>query len=207
MKTILCFGDSNTWGYNPVSCDRFPAESRWPGVLKATLGDGWTVIPEGLNGRTTVWEDPIEEYKNGKSYLYPCLESHKPLDLVVILLGTNDLKFRFHVGASDIADSAGRLAEIVRSSTAGPGGKAPRVLVLAPPPILETGPFVEMFKGGADKSANFRKEFERMGKQKNIDILFVEDVASSSPVDGIHLSAEGQAAIGRAVAAKAREMV
>ncbi|MCW5845462.1 MAG: hypothetical protein KIT77_29690, partial [Caldilinea sp.] len=103
MKRILCFGDSNTWGYDPVSQDRYARNARWPGVLRQQIGAGYEVIEEGLNGRTTVWNDPIEGYKNGRDYLIPCLETHRPLDLVIILLGTNDLKKRFSLSAYDIA--------------------------------------------------------------------------------------------------------
>ena len=97
MKTILCYGDSNTWGYNPATTERSSRDERWTGILRRELDDGYLVIEEGLNGRTTVWDDPIEGYKNGKEYLIPCLETHKPLDLVIIMLGTNDLKVRFSV--------------------------------------------------------------------------------------------------------------
>jgi lysophospholipase L1-like esterase len=92
MKAILCYGDSNTWGYDPVTKGRFPRDMRWTGVLRQSLGDDYLVIEEGLNGRTTVWDDPIEGYKNGAAYLVPCLTTHRPLDLVIIMLGTNDLK-------------------------------------------------------------------------------------------------------------------
>jgi len=87
-KTIVCFGDSNTWGFDPASGERFPADVRWPGVLRAQLGGGYQVIEEGLNGRTTTVDDPLQPHRNGLTYLPPCLESHKPLDLVTIMLGT-----------------------------------------------------------------------------------------------------------------------
>ncbi len=104
MKKILCYGDSNTWGHIPVTGGRYGDDVRWTGVLQAALGEGYRVIEEGLNGRTTVHDDPIEGvYKNGKHYLIPCLESHRPLDLVIMMLGTNDLKMRFSLPPSDIA--------------------------------------------------------------------------------------------------------
>ena len=84
MKTILCFGDSNTWGYNPSNQQRFGQDVRWTGVLQNKLGVGFRIIEEGLNGRTTVWDDPIEGFKNGMNYLIPCMESHKPFDLITI---------------------------------------------------------------------------------------------------------------------------
>src|SRR5210317_1873174 len=113
MQTILCYGDSNTWGYNPSSQQRFSPEERWTGVLQKELGMGYRIIEEGLNGRTTVWDDPIEGFKNGMSYLIPCIESHKPINLITIMLGTNDLKIHFSVSAHDIAESVGVLIEHV----------------------------------------------------------------------------------------------
>ncbi len=93
MKTVLCYGDSNTWGSDPETGERFAPEVRWPGVMARELGDGFHVIEEGLPGRTTLREDPIEgSYKDGRAYLTPCLESHRPIDLVTIMLGTNDLR-------------------------------------------------------------------------------------------------------------------
>ena len=95
MKTILCYGDSNTWGLNPETLTRYAPDVRWPGILKQELGSDYAIIEEGLSGRTTVWDDPLEGYKNGKTYLSPCLNSHKPLDLVIIMLGTNGNFQRF----------------------------------------------------------------------------------------------------------------
>ncbi|MGA2640810.1 MAG: GDSL-type esterase/lipase family protein, partial [Spirochaetia bacterium] len=109
MREILCFGDSNTWGYDPVTQGRFPGDVRWTGVLQAALGPGFRVIEEGLNGRTTVWEDPVEGDKMGKRHLPPCLESQAPLDLVVLMLGTNDTKERYSAPPADIAAGVGVL--------------------------------------------------------------------------------------------------
>ncbi|MEZ4556101.1 MAG: GDSL-type esterase/lipase family protein [Caldilineaceae bacterium] len=145
MKTILCFGDSNTWGSDPAGGPRFDLHTRWPGVLRDQLGDGYWVIEEGQRGRTTVWDDPIEGYKNGKDYLIPCLYSHQPLDLVIILLGTNDLKMRFSVPAFDIANSAGVLVDVVQKSDAGRDNAPPPVLLIAPPPVAKLTGFAQMF--------------------------------------------------------------
>ncbi|HEY9054956.1 MAG TPA: GDSL-type esterase/lipase family protein, partial [Rectinemataceae bacterium] len=131
MKTVLCFGDSNTWGYDPRTTERYSPEHRWPEVLKATLQElhpgQFEVIAEGQNGRTTVWDDPLG-FKRGSDYLLPCLESHKPVDLLVIMLGTNDLKHRFGLSAYDVAKGLGRLVELARGCEFGPGSKAPKVL-------------------------------------------------------------------------------
>jgi lysophospholipase L1-like esterase len=213
MKTILCYGDSNTWGYNPSTGGRYPRDARWPGVLRKELGEGYLVIEEGLNGRTTVWDDPIEGYKNGKTYIIPCLETHKPLDFVIIMLGTNDLKMRFSVSAYDIASGAGVLVQTVQKSETGPGGSAPQVLLLAPPPVAFgraasalTG-FAEMFKGAEKKSRRFAEHYARVAQERGCVFLDAGQVIVSSDLDGIHLEASEHKKLGGAVAAKVRELL
>ena len=127
VKTIMCYGDSNTWGCIPLTGPqpprRYGPAQRWPGVLRRELGDGYWIVEEGLNGRTTVWDDPLEPFRSGKELLVPCLMTHQPIDLVIVMLGTNDLKGRFGVGARDIAAGAGLLLDIVRASDCGPGDR------------------------------------------------------------------------------------
>ena len=155
MKTILCYGDSNTWGYEPATKERYSRAERWTGILQRELGAGYYVVEEGLNGRTTVWDDPIEGYKNGKEQLIPCLTSHKPIDLVTIMLGTNDLKRRFSLGAYDIAEGAGVLVNIVQKSDCGPQEGAPKVLLMAPPPVAKLTEYAEMLKLLSSNRADF----------------------------------------------------
>jgi lysophospholipase L1-like esterase len=99
VKTILCYGDSNTWGCIPLTGPqpprRYGPARRWPGVLRRELGDGYWIVEEGLNGRTTVWDDPLEPFRSGKELLVPCLMTHEPIDLVIVMLGTNDLRSRY----------------------------------------------------------------------------------------------------------------
>jgi lysophospholipase L1-like esterase len=207
VKTVLCYGDSNTWGYDPATQTRYPREVRWPGVLRRELGEGYLVIEEGLNGRTTVWDDPIEGYKNGKSYLIPCLETHKPIDLVIILLGTNDLKVRFSVSAFDIANGAGVLVDVVQKSAAGPGDTAPQVLLLAPPPIARLSGFAEMFDGARPKSRRFAAHYGRVAQEKGCAFLDTSQAIVSSNLDGIHLEAGEHEKLGAAVAEKVRTLL
>ena len=136
MKRILCFGDSNTWGYDPETDERYDNKTRWPCVMANALGNEYEIVEEGMNGRTTVWDDPVDGLMSGLKYLEPCLLSHKPLDLVIVMLGTNDLKDRFCVSAYEIAKSAGRLVKMIQASDAGLKGLAPEVLLIAPPPIV-----------------------------------------------------------------------
>ena len=203
----MCYGDSNTWGYDPVTGERLGREERWPGVLSRELGEGYAVIEEGLNGRTTVWDDPIDAYRNGREYLVPCLESHAPLDLVVIALGVNDLKARIGVSASDIADGAGALVETVGRSATGPDGGAPQVLLLAPPPVGELGDSAEMFEGAPEKSRGFSKHYARVADKYACGLLDLGTIVSVSTVDGIHFEASEHEKIGREVGARAKEML
>jgi lysophospholipase L1-like esterase len=209
MKTILCYGDSNTWGYDASTGGRFPPETRWPKVLQRELGDGYKVIAEGLNGRTTVWPDPVEgEYKSGKSYLTACLESHHPLDLVVIMLGTNDLKHRFGQSAWDIARGAATLAEIVMGSVFGPDGLGPKVLLIAPPPtVIGDGPFAPMFAGADEKSRDLGKHYGALTTELGCAFLDAGKVIVSTKLDGIHLDASEQVKLGNAVAGEVKHIL
>jgi lysophospholipase L1-like esterase len=206
MKTVLCFGDSNTWGAKPMTSidviERFDRDERWPGVLGRVLGKEYEIIAEGLNGRTTVWEDPIEGYKKGSDYLIPCLDTHQPLDLVIIMLGTNDLKVRHSVTPQDIALSAGVLVGMVqRHPVQVAGGNIPKVLLIAPPPMHPDPPdfIAEMFAGGYQKSLNFAKHFSRVANAYDCAFLDAREVISSSPVDGIHLGRGEHEKLGQAV--------
>lgn len=212
MKTILCFGDSNTWGAQPMtnldSAQRYGPDVRWGSVLRTTLGEGYWVVEEGLNGRTTVWADAVEgEYKSGKSYLPACLESHAPLDLVAIMLGTNDLKNRFGLSAWDIAASAGVLVQMVQSSRFGPNLAAPRVLLICPPPVARLTLFAEMFAGATEKSRELARCYSSIAARYHCDFLDAGASIVSSDVDGIHLEPDQQRRLGLVVAEKVRAIL
>jgi lysophospholipase L1-like esterase len=207
VTNVLCYGDSNTWGSTPGSGERYPRDVRWTGVLRSELGPGHHVIEEGLPGRTTVWDDPIEGHKNGLTYLPPCLASHQPLDLVVLMLGTNDLKQRFSLSAFDIAQGAGVLARVVLSSAVGPGGRPPQLLLLAPPPLSTVSVYAELFTGGREKSRGFAHRFAEVAEELGCDLLDTGTIIASSPIDGVHFEADDHRTLGRAVAARAKEIL
>ena len=207
VKTILCYGDSNTWGYDPASKGRLGIDARWTGVLARELGTAYRVLEEGLNGRTTVWDDPIEGYKNGREQLVPCLESQRPFDLLTLMLGTNDLKMRFSVSAFDIAKSVGKLIEIAQQSNAGPDGQAPQVLLLAPPPVAKLTEFAEMFAGAEEKLRRLGPHYRRVAEEMGCHFLDTSSVIVSSDLDGIHFEAAEHAKLGAVVAAKIREIL
>jgi lysophospholipase L1-like esterase len=187
---------------------RYSREERWPGVLGRELGAEYEVIEEGCPGRTTVWDDPIEGDMNGKTHLPHILYSHQPLDLVTIMLGTNDLKARFDKRASDIALAAGTLVDMVRGQFF-MVGKTPQVLLIAPPPVPVDVPeiFREMFWGAGEKSSAFGRFYRQVAEQRGCGFLDAGQVIAASRVDGIHLDVEAHTKLGHAVAQHVREML
>lgn len=214
MRTILCFGDSNTHGTQPMpdldGAGRFGHEARWPSVMAHKLGVGFEVIAEGQPGRTTVLDDPMEgEHRSGIRVLPSLLESHKPLDMVILMLGTNDLKNCFHVSAADIAFFLDRLVRVIQGAGAGVDGSgtggAPAVLVVAPPPILEAGCLEEMFAGGEAKSQGLAAAIQTMTKRLGVGFFDAGKIIQVSPVDGIHYEAGAQVELGLALALAVRD--
>jgi len=204
-RTILCFGDSNTHGAKAMrdlsDRRRFAPDQRWPNLMARALGSGFSVIAEGHPGRNAVFDDPVEgAHKNGLRALPVLLESHRPIDLVIVMLGTNDLKARFGVPASDIAIGLERLVAEIRRSDAGPGKAAPAVLLAAPVPVQEVGFLGDMFAGAAEKSRALPALLQAVAHRQGVAFLDLGAVARVDPVDGIHLDAAAQAAIGAAMA-------
>ena len=172
MKTLVCFGDSNTWGYVPGSNgERFPRAQRWPVILQGLLGERWEVIAEGLSGRTATVERPDSEGRNGLPYLLPCLLSHAPVDVVAVFLGTNDVNY---LADDRIAACVARLVDIVRRCGAEP-------LVICPAPF-----------DGHDLESSFREVLD-------CDVLVAPPYPVVNG-DVEHLDAAGHAALARAVA-------
>lgn len=211
MRTVVVFGDSNSYGTPAVRAfgdwGRFAPAERWPGVMRQALGPDWILIEEALPGRTTVHDDPIEgAHRNGLKALPVVLGSHRPIDLVIISLGTNDLKTRFSVTPEDIAGSVGVLVDTVRASPAGPRGEAPAVLAISPAVIAEVGFLGGMFRGGAEKSQALGAAMADMARVRGVALLDAAPLIVSDPIDGIHLTADQHAILGRAVAAEVSRM-
>jgi lysophospholipase L1-like esterase len=207
MKEILCFGDSNTWGWDPHTKERYDSTARWPGIFQKELGIEYHVIEEGLNGRTTAWEDPIELYKRGTDHLPPLLETHRPLDLVIIMLGTNDLKMRFSVSAYDIAHGIGTLIQIVNNSGSGRDEEPPKILILSPPPLGKLTEYEEMFTDGMEKSKRFAKRYKEIADEYSCEFFDTSTVIKTSDLDGVHLEKEAHAALGKAVAGVVKRLM
>jgi lysophospholipase L1-like esterase len=204
MPVIVAFGDSNTWGYDPATGGRYPRAERWPSVLQRELGAQFEVIAEGLNGRTTVHDDPTEPYRSGADALPPCLMSHAPVDLVILALGCNDLKKRFSVSAFDIADGAARLIFLARAYGQGPDGHPPKILLVEPPPIAKLSDYAEMFEGGREKSVLLGQRYRDVAERDGVAFLDSGAVIRCSDLDGIHYAADQHELLGRAAAKAVR---
>ncbi len=203
-RTVLCFGDSNTHGQIPGGgpLERYARGQRWGGVLESLLGPGWQVIEEGLSGRTTVHDDPIEGVlKNGRTYLRPCLQSHTPLDLIIIMLGTNDLKRRFNMPPSEVAMGIGCLVHDIRELSPGPAGHDPEIMIVAPPPMLDDlREWESIFSGAQEKSRKLGLEFEIMADSLEAHFFDAGTVCQCSPADGFHIDEKAHRQLGEALA-------
>jgi lysophospholipase L1-like esterase len=182
--------------------ERFGRDIRWPGVLQSELGDGWHVIEEGLCGRTTVHDDPIEgSHKNGRTYLRPCLQSHAPLDLVVIMLGTNDLKVRFGVPPSEVAMGLGCLVHDVWELSPGSGGGTTEIMLVAPPSMLDDiKEWKSIFAGAVEKSRQLAYEIEIMADSLGVLFFDAGTICTCDMSDGFHIGGEGHINLGTALA-------
>ena len=205
MKNVLCYGDSNTWGCIPVTGSepprRLPPAERWPGILRRELGSDYWIVEDGLNGRTTVWDDELEPHRKGLESLLPTLLTHQPLDLVIVMLGTNDLKRRFRVSAPQIAEGAGMLVDVVRTSACGPDGAAPEALLICPPPLGRLTQFADEFEGAPEESRRLAECFAAVAESRACVFVDAGMHVSSSDTDGIHLDRDAHAALGGAIAA------
>lgn len=209
-KRILCFGDSNTWGYDPRG-GRYDDQTRWPMRLQRLLGEDWTVIEEGLNGRTCVYDDPIEGgYKSGAQYLPPCLMSHNPLDLVVIMLGTNDAKHRFGLSPMTIGEGMMQLVRLVRLYAMDANGNPPKTLIIAPPPIQHTlmrSRHAQCFGEQAIAvTEGLAAQYARIAKLLRCDFLDAAGVEVSA-IDAVHLAQAGHLNLAERVCEKVRQIL
>jgi lysophospholipase L1-like esterase len=215
-KRILCFGDSNTWGFIPVpippTTGRYERAQRWPHVMAAALDGDAEVIEEALSGRTTDAPDPELAHiagagADGSAYLPVALASHLPLDLVVIMLGTNDVKPHLGRSIGRIALGAKKLLDQVRTLDGGVGTTYPnpKALLIAPPPLGRLSAFFEpMFAGGHAKSVALAPLYEGLARLTGAAFLNAGDHIESDGADGVHFSAEMQQKLGLAVAEKVR---
>ena len=211
MKTVLCYGDSNTYGYNPSDGFRYPENVRWTGRLQKLLGDDYRVIEEGCNGRTTVFDDPIEGWKNGLIYLRPCLNSHKPVDIVIMMLGSNDLKESFHASPKDIADGAETLVKDIIDFTGSKQGFVPVIILVAPPEIGEgiaTSAFHgHFYENAIERSRQLPGLYKQVAEKNGCVFVNAAEYIKPSKVDSLHLSPEGHAKLAEVLDRVVRESI
>jgi len=210
VPTIVCFGDSNTHGSDPRSTGRLGPDVRWPGVLRRELGPGFEVVEEGLPGRTTAVDDPLSPGRDGSALLQPILWTHEPVDLVIVMLGTNDLKVTLRPDPARVAHGAARLVDLARQSLAGPGETPPLVLLVAPVPLAAPSDSAELW-GFDERSIELSRDLARRYRVIARDtpgVAFFDagSVATVSRADGVHLDPEAHAAIGQALAAEVRRL-
>jgi lysophospholipase L1-like esterase len=213
-KRIMCFGDSLTWGWVPViegaPTTRYSADVRWTGLLQKDLGEGHIIIEEGLSGRTTSLDDPTDPRLNGSAYLPSALASHLPLDLVILMLGTNDTKAYFHRSAFETTVGMSKLVGQVLSCAGGVGTvyPAPQVLLMAPPPIalMPHAYFQSLYDGAHDKTGQFGKLFGDLADLMKVHFLDAGQVISTDGIDGLHFTEDNNLALSKAVAGKVRSI-
>lgn len=208
MKTVLCYGDSLTWGYDPENRARHALEDRWPSALAASLGEGVHVVADGLNGRTTAFDDYTGDCdRNGARTLPTVLHTHAPLDLVIIMLGSNDMKPALAGTAHSASKGMRRLLQLIRLH-AWPVAdqEPPQILVVSPPPLVETADpdFAAMFEGGVVESAMLASFYADLADETGAGFFDAGSVAECSSIDGVHLDAKNTRAIGRGLGPVAR---
>ena len=207
MKRILCYGDSNTYGYDPYTQGRYPKDVRWPGVLAKLLGEEYEVIEEGLNNRTTALEPEGETWRSGVYYLEPCLRSHIPVDLFVLMLGSNDIKTVFCQTAESIGAHVRQLIREIKriSAERNPSGQPCRILLISPILISERiigVDYADEFGGMAavNLSRQLPPVYEQIAQEEGCIYLNGADCAGPSRADGLHLDEQGHRQMAEAVA-------
>ena len=195
--TILCFGASNVWGFKPGSfnletlrAERYDEDKRWTMQLQNSLGEDFRVVEEGLNGRTTMFDDKVAKkpYRNGLTQLPIILEQQYPIDLVIFMLGTNDTKIQYSKTSQEIAEGMRELVKIVKTSNVGPDATTPKILLTAPQPIKETDALSAQFNNDSlVKAQEIINLYRQVATEEGIAFLDTSQCVVSSEIDGIHL--------------------
>ena len=199
---ILCFGDSNTYGYKPDGSGRFNNEIRWTGLLQKRLGENYQIIEEGLCGRTTVFQDVLREGRRGIDLIGTLIESHNPIDLLVVMLGTNDCKTRYNASAAVIA--AG-LEKVLEKAVKAAKNEL-KILVVSPielgKGVGEEGYDIEFDKNSEETSKELAKEYKKVAEKYNYAFLSAAQYARPSIIDREHLDEEGHAQLATVIEKK-----
>jgi len=209
MKTVLCYGDSNTWGFDPETRTRYPPDVRWTGVLQRLLGDDHYVIEEGLGGRTTDVDYQDRTGCNGRTFLEPCLRTHEPVDLVVLMLGTNDLKIEFDRSAAEIAAAVDGLVTDIETHGTDLAGGTPAIVLVSPIHVDDTCEwFAELNSdcydtASAAKSRQLAAQLRRVADARGTLFADAAEVARPGP-DGVHISTDSHRPLAELIASRCR---
>lgn len=211
MQQILVYGDSLSWGLVPLTRERLEFARRWPNLLERDLVDAGRavrVLEDCLNGRRTVWDDPYKPGRNGRAGLAERIESHSPLSLVILMLGTNDFQSMHPHNAWHSAQGVAALVSTIRQAPIEPGMPVPPVLIVAPPPATEPkGPLAPKFAGALDKGNDLARELSTVATETGCHFFDAGTVITVSPRDGIHLDAGDHATLAAALVAPVREIL
>ena len=210
-RRVLCFGDSNTYGYDPRG-GRYDDDTRWPSRMGKLLGPEYSVIEEGFNGRTCVMDDPTEGgYKSGANYLPPCLMSHNPLDAVILMLGSNDSKKRFGLEPMTIGEGMMQLIRLTRMYAQNSDGTPAKIIVVAPPPIrdcLEKTRYRDCFGPDAIRvTRGLKDEYARIARLLRCEFVDAAQFAALSEMDSLHFTREDHLRMAEGMAKKLRAML
>ena len=210
MKRILCYGDSNTWGYDARTCMRLLEHERWDSILQDKLGSDYRVYEEGYNGRTTVYDDPLDYGRNGIEFIEVAMKTHDPIDVLVIMLGTNDLKDMFGVSALLMADGMRRFVTKCQDLISHSLVPECKILLINPahPTAAADGTYwYGMSENSVPKAAEFGIRLKALAEELGCDFLDADSLVKVSPVDGLHLPPESHKVLADAVYNKIKEMI
>ncbi len=204
MNQILIYSDSLTWGIIPNTRGRLAFDKRWPGVFENTLnetGNSIRVIENCLNGRRTIWSDPFKDGRDGSQGLAQVIEMHSPLELVILMLGSNDFQCTHDNNAWLSAQGTAKLIQIIQQAPIEPGMPIPEIMLVAPPVIIKPkGVIANKFKGSEERCVGLANELEKVAKEHSVHFFNAGSVTDASVVDGIHLDENQHLILGKAIA-------
>lgn len=196
-KRILCYGDSNTWGYTPGSGVRYDRHTRWPGRLEDLTG--YESAEEGLNGRTTMFEEQPGDYRNGLAPIESIVLSQRPLAWMIFMLGSNDTKWFYKASPEQIAYGMSQIIKKARACCAAKG-EFPQVLLIAPPFMQVPEGDLEFNAESEEKVRALEPLYERLAEKTGCVFLRASDAVKEIGSDGVHMTAEGHRCLAEAAA-------
>lgn len=218
MKTIVCYGDSNTWGHkslpyreNTPSKLRFGMDERWTGILQARLGEGYLVEEEGLNGRTTMFDDPLCDCRNGLKCIDYVMTTKYPVDMVILMLGTNDTKAYFNMSSYMIARGAGRIIERIQQGAYSPDGGVPKILLVSPihlnPSVHKHWLAKEFGANCLETDAGLAMNFAQVAQTLGVYFMDAGEFITADENDGVHMSAASHALLAEKMLAQVKAIL